>query len=89
LKPKPHLSAHSLRSHILFDLVVEIGHALIRVPHPELLETLGTTGTIPKMRVSKAPECMVARFAVAGEQVDEFQLLQRRMNADEEYLITV
>jgi hypothetical protein len=77
LKPKPHFSAHSLpERHALYDLVVEIGHALIRVPHPELLETLGTHCTIPKMRVSEAPECMVARVAVAGERVDEFHLLQ-------------
>jgi hypothetical protein len=31
------------------------------------------------MSISEAPEYMVARFAVCGERVDEFQLLQRRM----------
>jgi hypothetical protein len=40
-------------------------------PHPELLETLWTSGAISKMGIPEAPECMVPRLARAGERVDE------------------
>jgi hypothetical protein len=44
------------------------------VPHPELLKAFGTFGTIPKMRVSEAPEGMVACLVGAGAGIDEPQL---------------
>lgn len=65
--------------HVLFDLVLEIGHALIRVPHPKLPKTLWTFGTIAQVRVPEAPERVMACFVGAGKRVDEPQILQSRM----------
>jgi hypothetical protein len=65
--------------HVLFDLVVQIEHALNRMPHPKLPRTLWTFGSIAQVRVPETPESLVACLAGACERVDEPQLLQRRM----------
>jgi len=64
---------------VLFDLVVEGGHGVVGVSHPKLQETLGTSGSIPEMRVAETSESVVARLAGSGKRVDESELLQHRV----------
>src|SRR5215467_8586702 len=53
------------KRHVRFDLVVEVGHALSAMTHPELQETWRGRREVPQVRVAKTPERMDAALRLA------------------------
>ena len=53
------------KRHVRFDLVVEVGHTLSGMAHPELQETWRGRREVPQVRIAKATERMDAAFGLA------------------------
>ena len=62
------------KRHVRFDLVVEVGHALSGMTHPELQETWRSRREVPQVRVAKATERMDAALWLAELGQDWVQL---------------
>ena len=55
-KPKPLFCPHPTKLNVLLDLVIKVAHVCPCVPHPVIVEALGTLSSVLQVRVPETPE---------------------------------